>query len=237
MFPFLVIFGNTPEPPAPKSDRELVAQVLAGDRDALAILHRRYYQRVFRIALCRSATREEAEDVASETFLRALTHLRTYRFQSESLLPWLARIATNLIADQRRRQRQASFVSLDQPTNDQLRTLMDGLRDDAPLPQVLAEQAELRDLIRALIAELPKDQGEAVLLRYGNDLPLIDIAAALNRSEGAIKSLLHRALDNLRKRLLDEMAGNASLREIRHAGMAESRRYGISVERTTADER
>lgn len=206
---------SSPEAADAQSDRDLVARVLSGDADALSTLHKRYYTRVYRIALCRCASRDEAEDIAGETFVRAITHLRAYRFQSESLLPWLGRIAANLIADQRRRQRQAPFVSLDAPTADGLRVLLDGLRDDAPLPQVLAERAELRDVLRTIIAQLPPDQCEAVLLRYGSDLPLAEIAVALNRSEGAIKSLLHRALDNLRRRLLEGARENEYFAQLR----------------------
>lgn len=188
------------DPGAP--DRVLVHQALAGSADAFAALHRRYYARIFRLALLRCRSVQDAEDVASETFVRAIAHLPSFRFQGESLFPWLSRIASNLTADLGRRYGGAALLSLDSQTVDNVRALLEGLPDDAPDPHVLAERAETQALLRAAIATLPQDQADAILLRFGGDLPLKEIAIALNRSEGAVKSLLHRALIGLRKTLL-----------------------------------
>ena len=113
------------------SDQALVASVLAGSSDALAVLHHRYYGRLYRLAMARCRNAEDAEDVASETFVRAIGHLGGYRFQGESIFPYLARIAANLIIDQGRRRRGISFVSLDSGATvsgaDAIRTLLDSL--------------------------------------------------------------------------------------------------------------
>jgi RNA polymerase sigma-70 factor (ECF subfamily) len=185
-----------------ESDRRLVRQTLAGDSEAFAALHRRYYGRVYRLALLRCRNAADAEDVASETFVRAIAHLGGYRFQGDSLFPWLARIASNLVADQGRRRHGTSFVSLDAGGADEgVRALIEGLAGNAPDPYELAERQEVQALLRAAIAALPRDQADAVALRYVGDLPLKEIAAALNKTEGAIKSLLHRAIANLRRSL------------------------------------
>jgi RNA polymerase sigma-70 factor (ECF subfamily) len=185
------------------SDQRLVEATLGGSEAALAVLHRRYYARVYRVALVRCRHAQDAEDVASETFVRAIQHLSGYRFQGDSLFPYLARIASNLIADQGRKARGVSFISLEGGSaSDAVRAMIESLPSDpAGDPQRLVERQEVRAMVRAAIAALPDDQADAVLLRFGGDMPLKEIAEALHKSEGAVKSLLHRALNNLRRSL------------------------------------
>ncbi len=183
-------------------DRELVRRTLNGEPSALAALHRRYYARIYRLALFRSRSTADAEDIAAETFVRAIDHLPGYRFQGESLFPWLSRIATNLVVDQQRRRVTTPIFSYDQKTADDVRSLLEALETDGPDPHALAERHETRELLRSAIAKLPSDQADVILMRFGGDLPLAEIALALGRSEGAIKSLIHRGLVNLRKSLI-----------------------------------
>lgn len=213
-FAFTTPQGNTP------SDRTLVERTLAGDSSAFAALHKRYYARVYRLALMRCRSAQDAEDVASETFVRAITHLKSFRFQGESLFPWLSRIASNLAADQGRRAAGMPLVSLDGPTAEGVRSLLEAL-PGAPDPFELADRHETQQLVRAAVAALPADQAEAVLMRFGSDLPLKEIALAMNRTEGAIKSLLHRALVNLRKSLVSEVQ-DAEAFGVRRAAAAQT---------------
>ena len=191
---------------AEASDKELVQQTLAGNREAFAVLHGRYYQRVFRLALVRCRTRADAEDVASETFVRAITHLGSYRFQSNSLLPWLLKIAANLAADTGRKAAQAGFVSLD--SSGGAGEAIAGVKayleraEGSPDPHTLAARHETQALIKAAVLDLSPEQSEAVLLRFGAELSLKEIAHTMNKTEGAIKSLLHRALLRLRRDLV-----------------------------------
>ena len=198
------------------SDRTLVERTVAGDKAAFAVLHKRYYARIYRLAVYRCRNTQDAEDIAAETFVKAIAHLPQFRFQGESLFPWLSRIATNLVHDQARRTAGVSFLSLDGNTAEQVRSLVESLPGtNAPDPYTLAEKAETQALVRAAVAALPADQAEAILLRFGSDLPLKEIGLALNRTEGAIKSLLHRALVNLRKSLVSGAQDSASVQEWR----------------------
>jgi RNA polymerase sigma-70 factor, ECF subfamily len=199
------------------SDRELVRRTLDGDAPALAALHKRYYARIYRLALFRSRSTADAEDIAAETFVRAIDHLPGYRFQGESLLPWLSRIATNLVVDQQRRRATAPIFSYDQKAADDVRSLLEALETDGPDPHALAERHETRELLRSAIAKLPSDQADVILMRFGGDLPLAEIALALGRSEGAIKSLIHRGLVNLRKSLIVHAEEIGVTETLRHA--------------------
>lgn len=209
-----------PDAAAP-SDRHLVARTLAGDRDAFAVLHRRYYARVYRLALLRCGSTADAEDIAGETFLRAITHLPAFRFGSggESVFPWLSRICLNLVADRGRARPQAgALVSLDAATGASLRALLDALPDPgAPDPHALAERHEIQAMVQAAVSGLPPDQMNAIVLRYVGDLPLKEIAVAMNKTEGAIKSLLHRATVALRKTLRDNSRDAETFAQLRRA--------------------
>jgi len=198
------------------SDRVLVERTIAGDMNAFTQIHRRYYARIYRLAIYRTRNVQDAEDIAAETFVKAIAHLSSFRFQGESLFPWLSRIATNLAADQGRKAAGMSFLSLDSTTAEQVRSLLESVAGtESPDPYALAERAETQALVRAAVAALPGDQAEAIVLRFGSDMPLKEIGVALNRTEGAIKSLLHRGLVNLRKSLITSASDVAAAQEWR----------------------
>lgn len=224
------------------SDKVLVTRTLDGDEAAFASLHRRYYGRVYRMAVFRTRSVEDAEDIAAETWVRAVTYLPQYRFQGQSLLPWLLRIATNLIADRGRKKAGAVVVSLDEPGTDygggngKLRGFLDHLASDEPDPHALAERHETRAYLQAAIAMLPPDQAEVTLLRFGGDLSLKEIAAHMGRSEGAIKSLIHRALVGLRRQMLENEA--AAMRFAEHrAQVSEPTNTANTANKQAASER
>jgi RNA polymerase sigma-70 factor (ECF subfamily) len=218
------------------TDRQLVERTLAGDAEAFAALHRRYYARVYRLALFRCPNPSDAEDIAAETFVRAIAHLPTFRFHGESLLPWLGRICSNLAADLGRRRAPAPLVSLDTPSADGLRALLEGLEGDAPDPHMIAERHEAQALVRAAVAALPPDQCDAVLLRFGGDLPLKEIALALGKTEGAIKALLHRAMRGLRKALLEGAREAEVFGHLRQGNAAPNQNNTVHTYGSTTDQ-
>jgi RNA polymerase sigma-70 factor (ECF subfamily) len=198
--------------PIDESDRALVARVKAGDVRAFGTLHARYYAKIYRLAYLKTADPEDAQDVASETFCNALVHLRQkpYEFRHcDSIYPWLHRIAHNLLVDRARAKPPGGTVSLDAPTSDEVSTFLEQLPDDGPSPQELAERHEVQELVRQAVAKLPADQATAVMYRFQGDLSIKEIARALKRSEGAVKSLLHRALVTLRRDMQQQLAESA----------------------------
>src|SRR4029077_13762158 len=111
-----------------QSDQTLVRAAQRGDGQAFAALHKRYYTRIYRLAYLKTNNAADAEDVASETFLRALASLPRFDFKSPagggatSIYPWLHRIAINLIVDSHRQRPPSLVVSLDAP-------VIEGMRD------------------------------------------------------------------------------------------------------------
>jgi len=178
------------------ADTVLIAAAQRGDVAAFGALHGRYYKRIYHLAYLKTGNVQDAEDVASETFVRALAHLSRFRLKDEaaSFYPWLHRIAINLIIDGSRQRPPSGIVSLDAPVIAGMRALLDGRMSDGGLsPQEIAERHEVQGMVRSAIAALPADQGDVLIYRFLGDLSPREIAPLLHRSESATKSLLHRA--------------------------------------------
>jgi RNA polymerase sigma-70 factor (ECF subfamily) len=188
------------------SDFALVAAAQRGDVEAFAKLHARYYRRIYHLAYLKTNNASDAEDVASETFIRALAGLRQFRLTPAgagghvSFYPWLHRIAVNLIIDSARQRPPSGVVSLDAPLLQGVRALLgDQIASAAESsPQEIVERHEVQQLVRSAIASLPPDQGDALVYRFLGELSAQEMAPLLQRSESAVKSLLHRAVVALR---------------------------------------
>ena len=209
MFDFVGICGLTAmhsshrsgESGGDASDGDLIIAAQRGDVSAFTALHTRHYKRVYHLAYLKTGNIQDAEDVASETFVRALANLSRFRMRDEmnSFYPWLHRIAMNLIVDGGRQRPPSGIVSLDAPVIAGMRSLLDGgLSDGRSSPQEIAERHEVQAMVRSAIATLPVDQGDVLIYRFLGDLSPREIAPLLKRSESATKSLLHRATLALR---------------------------------------
>jgi RNA polymerase sigma-70 factor (ECF subfamily) len=181
---------------AGEGDRELMARLAAGDRDALAPLMARHYRRVYRIALSYLRQPDDALDVVQECFVKAYQHAARWDGTAEAG-PWLARIAVNLSIDRWRRnkRRQQTFTPLADGDHDEAL----GGCDDGPDRGVASR--ENRERLRAALASLPDRQRAVVVLRHFQEMSLEEIAQALGMSLGTVKSSLHRALHRLREGL------------------------------------
>ncbi len=210
MFGLFAICGLTaalpPEHSVPEgaSDAVLIAAAQRGNVKAFGTLHARYYKRIYHLAYLKTNNAQDAEDVASETFIRALANLGRFRLKDEhpSFYPWLHRIALNLIVDSCRQRPPSGIVSLDAPVIEGMRALLDSpLPGMSASPQEIVERHEVQQLVRSAIAALPADQGDVLIYRFLGDLSAKEIAPLLGRSEAAVKSLLHRAVVSLKREI------------------------------------
>jgi RNA polymerase sigma-70 factor (ECF subfamily) len=165
-------------------DERTLIEAAQADPDRFVDLYERYFHRVYGYVIRRTRSRAEAEDIASEVFERALTNLARYEWRGVPFSAWLYRIAANAIADRRRQ--------LD--------------RDSADLPADVPDtresvEIERRAMLFQLVERLPEAQRRVVEMRFVDQKSIREIAAALDRSEGAVKQLQLRALENLRKRM------------------------------------
>ncbi|HKO33927.1 MAG TPA: RNA polymerase sigma factor [Candidatus Limnocylindria bacterium] len=179
--------------PEPADDPDLPA-VLAAQADgaAFATLYRRYLDRVYGYAFYQLGDHHDAEDVTERIFLAALRALPDFRDQGSTFRAWLFRIAHNTIANAHRSRARR-----------RTEPLPDDFQRAAPNADPAGQVAladELRE-IRRVVAEMPDDRRQVILLRFVDDLSTAEIAEVLDRSPGAVRVLLHRSLRDLAARL------------------------------------
>jgi len=187
----------------PGREAALVAAAQA-DPDAFADLYHMYYPAIYRFAQRHTGDAVQAEDVAAETFLAALKALPHYEWRGIPFRAWLYRIAATVIAGQHRRNRGIAYVPLENPLFPLIEPACEDPGPDACL-EAREKQQRDRYLLRLALARLTPDQRQAVTLRYGRQdlMPLAQIAVQMDRSEGAVKLLLHRAVAALRRAIAD----------------------------------
>lgn len=167
---------------------ELIARA-RHDRAAFGELYDLYLPRVYGFCRKYCATREEAEDLTAESFVRALAAISGYEDRGVPFSRWLLRIAHNVILNHARRAGRVTGL-----TNDPMVTTGDST----------FENWEEAHWLRTHMRSLPKDQQEVVRLRFYEDQRFQDVAARMGRSEGAVKQLLRRALQALHLQIQQE---------------------------------
>lgn len=186
-----------------EAERRLVAAARA-DPQAFAPLYRAYVAPVYRYHYAHVRAVQDAEDLTAITFGAALAGLAGYREQ-DRFGAWLFAIARHALIDFRRRQRRLGALTA--PGDGDAageRSLLAALADAAPSPESAAIQADEAARLRRVLATLPADQREAVTLRYFADLSPAEIGVVLGRGDGAVRTLLHRALGRLRRAYREE---------------------------------
>ena len=179
--------------PESTGDPDLPA-VLAAQADgaAFATLYRRYLDRVYGYAFYQLGDHHDAEDVTERIFLAALRALPDFHDQGSTFRAWLFRIAHNTIANAHRSRARRRTEPLPED-------FQRAAPNADPAGQV-ALADELRE-IRRVVAEMPDDRRQVILLRFVDDLSTAEIAEVLDRSPGAVRVLLHRSLRDLAARL------------------------------------
>ena len=174
-------------------DPDLPAVLAAqADRAAFATLYRRYLDRVYGYAFYQLGDHHDAEDVTERIFLAALRALPDFHDQGSTFRAWLFRIAHNTIANAHRSRARR-----------RTEPLPDDFQRAAPNADPAGQVAladELRE-IRRVVAQMPDDRRQVILLRFVDDLSTAEIAEVLDRSPGAVRVLLHRSLRDLAARL------------------------------------
>ncbi|MEU5691463.1 sigma-70 family RNA polymerase sigma factor [Actinosynnema sp. NPDC020468] len=176
------------EPDAAEEPWNLVRAAQGGDTDAFGALYDRYVDVVYRYVLFRVGDRTLAEDVTSETFLRALRSIGSISYQGRDVGAWFVTIARNIVFDHVKSSRYRLEVTTAELADN--REVADG-----PEQEVLTD-ATNAELLRC-VAQLGDDQRECITLRFIQGLSVAETAARMGRNEGAIKALQHRAVRRL----------------------------------------
>jgi RNA polymerase sigma-70 factor (ECF subfamily) len=179
-------------------DDQTLARRAKTDRDAFGLLYERHVTAIYRYVYYRVGSMEDAEDLTARVFARALKHVHNYNDRGVPFTAWLYRIAHNVVANFHRDNSRHPAVPLDEV--DELRShaheSSDG--DDGDQDQRIDSERERERLLRA-IRLLPEERQHLIVLKFVEQMQNAEIGQIMNRSEGAIKSLYHRTLLQLRE--------------------------------------
>ena len=178
----------------------LVHAAQRGDALAFGELYNRYVESVYRYVLFRVGDRSWAEDLTSETFVRALRRISSVSYQGRDVGAWFITIARNLVLDHvksSRHRREVTTADIGD-TPGRAAGVTSGPEDEVIAAATSAE------LMRC-VAMLNPDQQECIMLRFMEGLSVADTAAVMGRNEGAIKALQHRAVRRLAQLLPEEL--------------------------------
>ena len=167
------------------------------------------YQRVYSVIYRMIEDREEAEDLAQDTFVNAYRAYATFRHESQ-VYTWLYRIAVNLTKnrlDRRKRRRSSEGPSLDAPVELDEDELARQVEDWRHAPERSAENSELERVLSREVVRLRPEYKEVVILRDYENLSYEDVARVVGCSVQAVKSRLFRARSVLRKALTEYLEG------------------------------
>jgi len=182
---------------AKEANERLLVEAAQQDRARFADIYENYFELVYVYVARRVGNRAATEDLVAEVFRKALQNLARFRWTGAPFAAWLFRIASNLIADRAKRKAKEGSVSINEPGP---RTI-GNLTDRKQSQQVDLEDSERRAKLFRLVDELADDQRRVIALRFAEEKSIKQIAAELSRSEGAVKQLQFRALENLRKKI------------------------------------
>jgi len=169
-----------------ESDERLLIEAAQQDPSRFAELYEIHFDRVYSFIARRVRDRSEAQDLTSHVFYQAMANLDRFKWRGAPFVAWLFRIASNSIANHYQRLAKDQNV----PASNS--------RAEADL-----EEVERRARLFRLVKRLPADQQRVIQMRFAEEKSIREIASELGRSEGAVKQLQFRALENLRARMRD----------------------------------
>ncbi|TVT10869.1 sigma-70 family RNA polymerase sigma factor [Amycolatopsis bartoniae] len=180
---------------------DLVHSAQKGDSTAFGTLYDRYVDVVYRYVYFRLGDRELAEDITSETFLRALRRITSVSYQGRDVGAWFITIARNIVFDHVKSSRFKLEVVTDEVSETGAAPFVGQSTAEGSGPEQQALAAATREALLKCIADLGDDQRECIVLRFIQGLSLTETAQIMKRNEGAIKALQHRAVRKLAQSL------------------------------------
>jgi RNA polymerase sigma-70 factor (ECF subfamily) len=161
----------------------------SGDEKALSELYLLYFPRVYRYILARTGNTYDAEDLAEEVFMRVLEAIERFQWREAPFSAWLFRIAHNAVISQRRKDTARGKAG----------PLLDGIPVDSAGPEDLVEHRLVLNEVMAAAQRLPEAQRQVIALRFGAGLTVAETARAMNKGEGNVKVIQHKAIAKLRE--------------------------------------
>lgn len=170
-------------------DDPILDQAIEGDEEAFSILYQGNVKKIYNYIYYRTGNVRDAEDLTARVFQRALKHITRYKKTNVPFSAWLYRIAHNLVANWHRDNQRRKEVPIEDHIN---------IRSKQAIPDHEIEKKQEVELLLNAVHRLPSDRQMVLILKYVEDLSNKEIGEIMGKSEGAIKSLYHRTLLDLR---------------------------------------
>jgi RNA polymerase sigma-70 factor, ECF subfamily len=170
-----------------ETDERLLIEEAKRDPGRFAELYELHFERVYAFVGRRVRQRAEVQDLTAEVFRRALEGLGRFEWRGVPFSAWLFRIATNAISNHRQRAARE--------------TIQSDAEEPAASPAPGVESLDYRVALYRLVRDLPDDQRRVIEMRFAEEKGIREIAEAMGRTEGAVKQLQFRAIQNLRERM------------------------------------
>ncbi len=175
---------------------KLVRDAQKGDSTALAALYERFFDQIYRYVSFKSGSRDEAEDITGDVFVKMLESIHSFKWQGHPFSSWLFRIAHNLIVDYFRRGARKKTVPLEAAA-----ATVGTTPDD--LDRVVETNLTMAE-VRVAMQGLTSLQQEVISLRFAGGLSVSETAGALGKNDNAVKALQHIGLKKLRTMLAEQ---------------------------------
>ncbi|TDS59615.1 RNA polymerase sigma factor [Myroides indicus] len=180
-------------------DAALVKYYVAGDEGALEVLIKRHQSKIYGFILSKIADRDLADDIFQDTFIKVIHTLKSDRYNEEGkFLPWVVRIAHNLVMDYFRKEKRTGMKR----DSEEL-PFFSFLKDEGDTVESFMIKEQIEEDVRFLIKELPEDQQQVIMMRIYQDLSFKEIAELTDVSINTALGRMRYALLNLRK-LIDQ---------------------------------
>lgn len=173
------------------NDEELLRKIKA-DKQVFLEVYDRYFTRIYNYIYYRTFNQADAEELTSQTFLAALENIDRFEYRNIPLVVWLYKIAANVVVDFYRHKGET--VVWEETDNNQANELS---------PETACLHNSEKEQLFYQLKTLPQMQQQALILRYHHDLSYKEISEVMEKSEGAVKQLLYRGLNNLRERMAE----------------------------------
>lgn len=173
-------------------EEKLIIDAISGEASAFGLLYDKYQPQIYRFIYLKVSHREEAEDLTHQVFFKAWQNIGNYQMKGLPFSSWLYRIARNDVIDHyRTRKLNLDIESVDEPA----------VKD--PTEQKIDDNIKLES-VRKAILQLSHEQQDVIFMRFVNELSFGEIAKIMDKSNGAVRILQHRAIRNLKKILNNE---------------------------------
>jgi RNA polymerase sigma-70 factor (ECF subfamily) len=168
-------------------EEKLINDAIKGEAEAFGLLYDRYQTQIYRFIYLKVGHREEAEDLTHQVFLKSWQNITEYSFQGFPFSSWLYSVARHQVIDYYRTKK----------INISLENIAE-LKIENPHSGIIDNNLDI-ERVKKAIHQLKDEQQDVIILRFIEDLSLQEVASILNKTEGAVKLLQHRAIKNLKK--------------------------------------